>query len=362
METANILTDPTDPTTTIALPAGVAPVTPSTVSPLNTRFEIPEAFRGLDYPESWDDMVGQELAKNQIRLAAKSARIRSKPLAHTLIASGVAGLGKTSLALLTAAEMGTKVVPIAGQTTAQDFRVLVNENDLQDGDLVLMDEFHKMMDGGKRNAEWMLHYLQDFTLMGPLGPEKMPHITIIAATTHASVLPETILGRFPLIPQMTGYTLEEASRVAAKMAERVLADSYSLASQPTESNCEIIAEASNRNPRAIRQLLCTLRDLAVTGEIGFDPHDGYDMDIVLMQFGVTADGLDRAAQRYLVTLAEVFNGTAGEEALKDMLQEPGGLNTVERVLFDKRLVTRAAKGRTLTNKGKLRVQNLDVTL
>jgi Holliday junction resolvasome RuvABC ATP-dependent DNA helicase subunit len=98
--------------------------------------------------------------------------------------------------------------------------------------------------------------------------------------------------------------------------------------------------------------------MLVTGLIGFDPEAGYDIVAVLDWNGITPDGLDSTAQRYLQILTEDFSGKAGQKAIEERLQEPGGLAEVERVLIEKHLITKTPSGRQITMGGARRALSL----
>lgn len=312
--------------------------------------KIAPVLDGHDYPRRWNDYIGQEPAKRMLRVAAKAARMRKEPLDHVLISHGTPGVGKTALAALLAQELGTTCRVVSGQVSLQKARLLLSG--MEDRDVLLYDEIHQIIDGGKKNAEWMLSFLQDGVLMGPLGPEEQPRITVIGATTDAARLPESIVSRFPLQPPMQDYTDTEAAKIAQVTARSVLEGLPSL-SKPQALQ---IAAAAHNNPRAIRRLLTVLRDMTITDTLPL--HNGrYDIDGLLDFQGITPDGLDPVARRYLHTLATEFDGSAGAKALEDRLQQPG-LASVERMLMDKGLVAKTRTGRTLTQAGIKRFREL----
>jgi Holliday junction DNA helicase RuvB len=314
---------------------------------------MPDGFANGDYPEQWSEFIGQEKAKSQIQLAVDSATIRGQSMDHMLIASGTPGIGKTSLALLAARQMDARIVTVSGKVDAGAANMLFAE--MEDGDVLFIDEAHKMVDGGKKDAEWLLHYLQDGVMLGAYRQEWVPKVTIIAATTEAGRLPTTVIGRFPVRPQLVAYTEEEGAAIVRSLAHRVIGEYGPL---PTAENCMTVALAGNCNPRAIRQILVTTRDMLVTGLIGFDPESGYDIVAVLDWHGITPDGLDSTAQRYLQILTEDFSGKAGQKAIEERLQEPGGLAEVERVLIEKHLITKTPSGRQITMGGARRALSL----
>lgn len=307
---------------------------------------------GGDYPISWDEFVGQEQAKRQLMTACRSAKMRGVALDHVLLASGTPGIGKTSLALLAAREMGREAKVVSGKIPANLARIALA--DLMDGDVLIYDEIHMAVAGGKANAEWLLHLLQDGVIMGPTGPEQQPKITVIGATTDAGKLPEPLLQRFMLKPVLEEYDRDEAALIALTMATR----SFGELPLPSEENLYAIADASCHNPRTMKAILINVRDIALTTDGDTRQGDTYPLDEALTWLGLTHDGLDIMAQRYLQILLTDFSGGAGKAALADRLQEPGGIDLCERVLMQKGLVAKTRLGRVLTGTGIKRAKAL----
>jgi Holliday junction DNA helicase RuvB len=305
---------------------------------------------GGDYPETWDDFIGQEQAKRQLLVATRSAKMRDRPMDHLLLASGMPGIGKTSLALLTGKELGRHVQIVSGKLSSTQARILLSG--MEDGDVLFYDEIHQAVAGGKAQAEWLLHLLQDGAIVGPHGLEEQPKVTVIGATTDAGRLPETILGRFVLQPPLTSYTELEAGRIALKLSERIFED----LPLPSTEVCYDTGQASSQNPRLMRSILVNLRDLAIVN--GKVPEDGsYDLDEALAFLGLTRDGLTPQAQAYLRALL-AMGGTAGERAIADRLNEPGGVRHTERLLAEKDLIAKTRLGRQLTKEGIARAKAL----
>ena len=303
------------------------------------------------YPQSWDEFVGQENVKRQLIIACRSAKIRGASLDPVLIRGGQPGIGKTTLALLIAAEMGGNLKMIAGPTKPQQVRFLLAG--MQDGDVLFYDEIHQAVKGGKGNSEWLLHLLENGTFIGPLGVEDTPKISIVGATTDAGRLPRTVLDRFTPV-HLTGYSEPEAARICLHMAGQM----FDKLPMPSADDCRAIARAASHNPRMIRNLLAVTRDIALATRKS--NHDGkrYDLTQALDFLGLTEDGLDGVAQRYLVALFTDFPTGAGERALRDRLQEPGGLQYVETALLDKGLIAMTKQGRMLTGEGIRRAKEL----
>jgi Holliday junction DNA helicase RuvB len=311
-----------------------------------------------DYPLDWDSFVGQDIAKKQLRTAAKSARMRGAVMEHVLIASAEPGIGKTSLALLTAKELGAgeNVKIVSGKIPVNQARIALAE--LEDGGVLIYDEIHMAVQGGKGNAEWMLNFLQDGVIMGPMGPEQQPKITVIGATTDVGRLPKTIIDRFGKKPDLAPYTDDEATHIALGKASKLFMGEVPF---PSLQNCVQVAQAANNNPRVIGHVLSNLLDLTITSDCAnYDRETKqYDIDEALNWMGLSPDGLDRLARRYLVALLRDFAGGAGERALADRLGEAGGLGHVEKVLMAKGLIAKTKQGRVLLKPGIARARDIE---
>lgn len=305
------------------------------------------------YPTQWDEVIGQEKAKRQLRTAAKAALIRGKSLPHTLIHSGTPGIGKTSLALLLAAEMGTQVKVVSGRIKVTEARMVFA--DLSDGDVAIFEECHSLVSTSKNDVDWLKNYMENGVIVGPLGAEEQPKVTIIGTTTDMGKLPDTILDRFELKAELTTPTLDEAAKIAALMSLRLFIG----LTRPTAENCYAVAKAANQNPRLIRGLLATLSDVALVDPERVAGEDGYDIAPILEDAGTTSDGLSSVAQRFLICLHADFRGEpAGIQSIKERMREPGGLEYVERVLLDKGLISFTGRGRILTSIGLKRAKSL----
>lgn len=307
-----------------------------------------------EYPQRWSEYIGQENAKAMLQVAAKSARIRKEPLDHVLITHPTPGIGKTALALLIAKDLRTKVHIVSGTVTRDKARLKLSE--MKDRDVLFYDEFHEVLDSGVKNAGWLLHYLQDGVIMGPLGKEEYPRVTIVAATTEIGKLAKipAVVSRFTQVPPMVDYTAEEAAKIAIVQSKKLLVpDMPSL----RMSDALLLAAAAHNNPRSITKMLKVLRDTVITDTLSVT-NGRYDIPGLLVFQGITEDGLDWPAQQYLRALAEEFAGTAGSRALEERLQQPGGLTQVERLLMDKGFVARTRTGRSLTKAGILRSREL----
>jgi len=305
-------------------------------------------------PRTWDEFTGQARAKGQLQASIHSAQSRHTRLEHVLIAAGQYGTGKSALARLVAAEMEVGIIELSGQVSIDQARPILRG--MEDRDILFLDEVHAMVTHGKANAEWLLHLLEDGRLLSAAGAEKMPDITVIAATTDAGKLPETILNRFPIRSVLDPYTPEQATEIALYMAGNLR---FGSETPPlTARTAVLVADAANGNPRDMRALLTILRDAYYGGLAEVDENGDYDLSTMLEWAGLTADGLTKIAQDYLTVMMVDFSGKAGEKTIASALGEPGPLRHVERLLLQKGFIAVTATGRQMTKRGVTRATQL----
>ena len=308
-----------------------------------------EIFSGTDYPQTWDGFIGQEQAKSQLTTAIMSARVRRARLDHVLLASGLHGIGKTTLAQIVGNTLhqtsggSSGYVAVSGALTVDEARtILLSMNDY---DVLFWDEFHLAVAGNKNRADWLLPYLTDHSLLTKAGTEVMPDVTVIAATTDVGKLPQTVLSRFMLRPLLVEYTPAEANMLVENLASRMKVEGL------THNDRVKIATAANRNPREMRVILTAVRDLYTA--------NGYiDLPTALMWVGVTADGLSREAQDMMLVLLAAKDHTASIESIGAALGEPGPMRYHEQALLRRGYVSITGRGRVLTEDGLTRARGL----
>lgn len=297
-------------------------------------------YKGTNSLVGMESFIGQEMAKRQVTLAIASAKSRGSRLDHTLLASGIAGIGKTTMARHIAYEMGVGIVEASGKIGWEDVVRLAGP--MQTGDILFIDECHTI--GKGKGSAWLLPLMTEGQILTPSGPIDMPDITIIGATTDCGQLSEAMLSRFKLKPRLTYYNISEAAEIANQFGVRngIWLD---------ELESEIIAEAANRNPRQIENLVTVARDLKeVEGEI--------NMDTLFELCGVTPDGLDENMQGYLMALYGSTNYQAAVATLQAILGEPGPIAFMEKDLMARGFVEILPRGRKLTTIGVKRTQKL----
>lgn len=303
-----------------------------------------------DNPE-WDAFVGQEPLKHQLRVHINSAQQRGAALDHVLLASGYPGVGKTSMARLIAREMGvalTMLVPPFSDKTLHE-AVLA----MDDFEILLIDEAHKMADGGRRKAESLLHILEERRLYLPDGVVELADITVIAATTEPDKLPEPVLDRFGIKPYFQPYTYIELCRIAAQFEG-------DLGFELDMDTAIGLADACRGTPRVLRELVAASRDLELA--LGRP----CTLKELLAFKELEPDGMTRMHIAYLTNLRKFFKReradgrieyVAGEATMAQLLrQTKQGIGTIERYLIELGLLDRTPYGRRLTKRGVRRAE------
>lgn len=289
----------------------------------------------------WDAYIGQENLKRTLRVHIDSAKKRKEPLPHVLLASGMPGVGKTEMGKLIASEMGTSMVTLVPPFNKD--QLIAAMQSMDDFDILFIDEIHKMADNGKKNAEILLHILEEGQDHLVSGTVVLPKVTIVGATTDADRLPETIIDRFPIKPIFEPYTVQELALITAKFEG---AHGIELPFELTTG----IAAACRGTPRVAREMVVAARDLSISLERMPSIEE-------LLEFKQTEpDGMTESHRQYLQCLYTNFGGdrnhTAGEETLRVMLrQTKDGLLRLERFLIEQGYIELTPRGRRLLPKG-----------
>ena len=296
-----------------------------------------EIFEGTDYPRTWNGFIGQDRAKEQLMILVGSARARGVRLEHTLFASGIAGVGKTTLATLLAYSAGVGLVQTTGPLSMLDARDLMRG--MNDRDVLFIDEIHLLVAGNKNRADWILPFLTEGKLYTDRGAETMPNITVVGATTDVGKLPATLISRFMSQPTIVPYSTEEAGQIALNLAGR-------MGIKIPRNAAPAIAQAADHNPRVMRMILTSIRDLNFAYP---DTHP--NLDKAFEWSGVSRDGLSQVARDVLVLLLSSRDYTASIDSVRAHLGEPGPIKQHERMLLQRQLVTVTGRGRKLTDLG-----------
>lgn len=164
-------------------------------------------------PKTLGGFIGQEHTKQKLRKQIDAALTNREPMLHTLIAAK-AGQGKTTLAHIIAEELGTTCWEV--QAPVDVTRLLSLATQMRDGDVLLLDEVHLQARSKSAQAgpEVLYNIMEDRKLVGPLGPVKFPHVTVVGATTDEGLLPSSFRERFPIKCLFVDYDLQDLMQIA----------------------------------------------------------------------------------------------------------------------------------------------------
>ncbi|NHC46062.1 Holliday junction branch migration DNA helicase RuvB [Motilibacter aurantiacus] len=297
-------------------------------------------------PKSLDEFIGQERVREQLGLVLDAAKARSRPADHILL-SGGPGLGKTTLAMIVAAEMEAPLRISSGPaiTHAGDLAAVLSS--LAEGEVLFLDEVHRMA----RPAEEMLYMaMEDFRVDVVVGkgpgataiPLDLPHFTLIGATTRAGLLPAPLRDRFGFTAHMDLYEPAELELVLSRSARLLGIDLR-------KDGGREVALRSRGTPRIANRLLRRVRDFAevrakgvVTGPVAAAALEIYEVDAL---------GLDRLDRAVLTALVRLFGG--GPVGLSTLAvavgEEPETVEVVaEPFLVRAGLLARTPRGRIAT--------------
>lgn len=304
------------------------------------------AAEGALRPTSLAEFIGQQRVRDQLGLVLRAARQAERTADHVLL-SGPPGLGKTTLAMIVASEMGMPLRLTSGPaiTHAGDLASLLTS--LQPGEVLFLDEIHRMA----RPAEEMLYLaMEDYRVDVIVGkgpgataiPLDLPHFTLVGATTRAGLLPGPLRDRFGFTAHMDFYQPEEI--------ERILVRSAALLQVPLSSDgASEIAGRSRGTPRIANRLLRRVRDYAQVhgdGRIAIETAKA-----ALELFEVDDRGFDRLDKAVLSALVRTFGG--GPVGLSTLAvsvgEEPETIEAVvEPFLVRAGMIMRTPRGRVAT--------------
>lgn len=307
-------------------------------------------------PKNWSDYVGQEKLKENIRIILTAAKQRLQSPDHLLF-YGNSGLGKTTLAHLVALEMGKKIRITSGPAIERAGDLAAILTNLSEGDVLFLDEIHRIH---KSIEEYIYPAMEDYKLnlilgKGPMARTmelKLPHFTLIGATTRPGLLSAPLRNRFGATFQLNFYRLEDIEKIIERSA-RIL----NIRIEPEA--IEIIAKRSRFTPRVANRLLKRVRDFAEVKSTGIATKD--IANEALESLEVDKLGLEPGDIKILSALIGKFDGgPVGLQSLAAaaMEEEDTILDMYEPYLMQCGLLERTPKGRVAS---KLAYEHLGIT-
>ena len=310
---------------------------------------LPEdAGEGSLRPRFLHEYIGQDRAKENLRIFIQAAKMRGESLDHVLL-HGPPGLGKTTLAAVIANEMGVNMRITSGPTIEKAGDLAALLTNLQENDILFVDEIHRM----NRAVEEILYpAMEDFAIdiiigKGPSANSirlDLPKFTLIGATTRSGQLSAPLRDRFGVILRLELYSPEELRRIVERSAGI-------LGIEIDSAGADEIARRSRGTPRIANRILRRVRDFAQVTANGRITQDVADK--ALNRLEIDHLGLDALDRRMLRSIIEFYSGgPVGVETLAATINEESVTleDVYEPYLLQQGFLTRTPRGRCVTQK------------
>ena len=310
---------------------------------------LPEdAGEGSLRPRFLHEYIGQDRAKENLRIFIQAAKMRGESLDHVLL-HGPPGLGKTTLAAVIANEMGVNMRITSGPTIEKAGDLAALLTNLQENDILFVDEIHRM----NRAVEELLYPAMEDVAIDIIigkGPSAnsirldLPKFTLIGATTRSGQLSAPLRDRFGVILRLELYSPEELRRIVERSAGI-------LGIEIDSAGADEIARRSRGTPRIANRILRRVRDFAQVTANGRITRDVADK--ALNRLEIDHLGLDALDRRMLRSIIEFYSGgPVGVETLAATINEESVTleDVYEPYLLQQGFLTRTPRGRCVTQK------------
>ncbi len=308
----------------------------------NEDVEIESTLR----PRTMDEYIGQDKAKEKLKIFIQAAKGRNESLDHVLL-YGPPGLGKTTLSNIIANEMGVNIRITSGPAIDRPGDLAAILTNLDENDVLFIDEIHRL----NRSVEEILYpAMEDYSLdiiigKGPSARSirlDLSRFTLIGATTRAGLLTSPLRDRFGVICRLDLYDTQNLTKIVKRSAQILNVEIQ-------EEGAIEIARRSRGTPRIANRLLKRVRDYAEVVEDGVINLDVAKAALKLLE--VDPLGLDNIDRKMMLTIIEKFNG--GPVGLDTLAASTGEeRNTIEDVyepfLLQLGFINRTPRGRVVT--------------
>ena len=311
------------------------------------RFDEEVSYEVTLRPNSWDEYIGQEKIKKNLKVFIEASKKREEALDHILF-FGPPGLGKTTIANIISTEMGANIKTTAAPMIEKAGDLAALLTNIEEGDILFIDEIHRM---SPAIEEILYPAMEDFRLdiiigSGPAAQTvkiDLPRFTLIGATTRAGMLSNPLRERFGMHFRMQFYTPDELGKI-------VMQASYKLEKIAKTDAAQEMAKRSRGTPRIALRLLKRVRDFAEVldeTEISLE-RAKYALD----QLGVNNLGFDEQDIQLLELLVSAKNKPMGLSTIGAALSEDEGTieDVLEPYLIANGYIERTARGRIATQK------------
>ncbi|MBO4429272.1 MAG: Holliday junction branch migration DNA helicase RuvB [Clostridia bacterium] len=297
-------------------------------------------------PQTLDEYIGQEKAKENLKIYIEAAKLRGESLDHVLL-YGPPGLGKTTLAGIIANEMGVNFRVTSGPAIEKQGDLAALLTNLGEGDVLFIDEIHRL----SRNIEEILYpAMEDYSLdwivgKGPAARSiriPLPRYTLIGATTRAGQLTTPLRDRFGVLIKLELYNETELATIVGRSAGILGIDI-------TDDGKREIAQRSRGTPRVANRLLKRVRDYAQVRGNGVIDRKIADEALTMLE--IDKLGLDNTDRRMLETIIKFYDGgPVGLETLSATIGEESVTieDVYEPYLMQIGFLSRTPRGRCVT--------------